>query len=123
MYRTKEKKAFEISKYSNSKNDFDIWDLARAMISFDHLWQIVDAFETLNNDKETFGGLQVINFRNRFMIEPTERWQDVMIHLIFIDDSAEDRLICEVQFSIWKLTMTRKDLGGHEIFRLHQKEH
>ena len=46
------------------------------------------------------------------------RWQDVMLHVVFTDDGAPvaERVVCEVQLSLKKMTMTRKDLGGHDAY-------
>ena len=44
-----------------------------------------------------------------------------MLHIVFLDDSfatenPKNRLINEIQFSLWTLTMTRKNLGGHDAY-------
>jgi len=42
-----------------------------------------------------------------------------MIHIVFVDDpnvEPIDRMLCEIQFSLKKLTMTRKEMGGHDAY-------
>ena len=90
------------------------------MISYDHLMGVVLALQTVmqNDDGDTFAGLQVVNMTNRFSVSPKERWSDVMFHIVFTDDGVppQERVICEVQLSLMKLTMTRRDLGGHDAY-------
>ena len=87
------------------------------MISFGHLRNILSAIETLRS-REKFPAVLVINVWNRFTVKAESRWQDVMLHLLFEEEDvpASERLICEVQFSLMTLTMTRKDLGGHDAY-------
>jgi len=122
MLRTKEKKANETPKNNEvcvNRTDFNVWDFSRAMLSFGNLDQIIDAIRTLK-DKTNFPQIEIINFTNRFKVKPPPRWTDVMVHVVFLDDplaeTPKDRLINEIQFSLWTMTMTRKDLGGHDAY-------
>jgi len=123
FYRIKEKKAYQIpvDRQGNpievDPNDFNIWDLSRAMVSYNLLGQIVEAFTKMIEKDETDQKWMIIKARSRFKKVPNG-WMDVMVHIVFVDDgeAIENRIINEIQLALIPLTQSRKDLGGHSAY-------
>lgn len=97
----------------NYPNNFTkIWDLVRGMISYETISQIVNALRVVQEDKSN--EVLVVNCWNRFKVVPEPEWADVMFHVCFKE--AKLPMICEVQLCLWKLTLARKKLGGHDAY-------
>ena len=80
--------------------------------------QVLHSLRTVMDERQ-MPGLRVVHFKNRFTVGPSPNWKDVMIHVIFVDEEdvpPEQRFMSEVQLSLKKMAMTRKNLGGHDAY-------
>jgi len=120
FYRIKEKKAYQIplDRHGNEihRKDFNIWDFSRAMISYNLLGQIIEAFTKLTMEEEA--KWMIIKARSRFENIPSGQWMDLMVHIVFVDDeeTMENRMISEIQLALIPLTQARKERGGHHAY-------